>query len=224
MRVNTVGIQLRALFSDLNDRRFRLIATGFLSTLLISCGSLLWKLQPVQVPLVSTVSEKQINRTVWDQPNRTPRPLVSSLTSPPESNQEVNPKQENSLIVRATWSRNRNDLLNAISVEPTRCQNQVIDLSITNAKLLLSLPAYDDRGQSYSQYRLIFSANKVQQWQKTLSSAPEIGGSAYVHVLLVSISTRTQRKKDFYELKISARVRNDWQPLGRMVLRPKQVG
>lgn len=151
-------------------------------------------------------------------PSATPTAAVRNPSGTDVDEPQTNGKK-NAAIAHANWSRNREAALRAILLEPTRSDNQVIDLSQNT--LTLSLRAYNNSGQSYLLYRIRLTDEKGRWWSKELR-APKSGSSSYGYVLVLSILNRRAPEKPSYTLEIAARSQKGWERLGHLTLRTKK--
>lgn len=146
--------------------------------------------------------------------------IIASATPSPPPAEPPTPKKVATLVASAAWSKDREEALGSVPVEPTRGERRMIDLALRRTKVTLSLPLYDDEGRLYSGYRLTLSAAGTRLWQQTLRP-PKVSLTGYAHILALSLFTRQMPEADSYVLKVEGRNRDVWRSLGQVTFNPK---
>jgi hypothetical protein len=131
---------------------------------------------------------------------------------PPPSGQEPN-----QLIARATWNMAPDAALGAIRIEGTRSEATAVDLSLTQVTLLISLPVEDDRGQTYSRYRVTLVSAQKPVWTQTLR-APQASPGKRRHILSVVLFPQRLPREGSSAAQVEGQTRSGWQSLGQVPL------
>ena len=183
---------------------------GFL--LLTTCFTLLWfHSRPREGNIETSERAKPpIEEGQVKEPSVSPK--APGLTN---TSQKAEP-----LIARATWSRNPEDALSAIVVEPTRGEVTRLDFSGTRFRLLLSLPLFDD-DRVHTRYRVGLIAKGKRYWQQSLN-APKVSLTGSAHILILVLHPKQLSPGQVYDLQIEGLTSRGWAKTGHVLLAAKE--
>lgn len=198
----------------------RLVKAGVIAALIIVVSALIWWLFPAPLPRREVKLPGQSVQPHSEEQAEV-KPPAASVTPSPLPQPSPTPKEGRPLLASAAWSRDREAALRAVSVEPTRGEPQMIDLSRRQTKIILSLPIYSVEGQVYSRYRVTLSAAETQVWQQTLRK-PKVSLTGYAYILELSLFTRRLPLTGPYKLQVEGRTQSSWRPLGSVALSPEE--
>lgn len=146
---------------------------------------------------------------------------IISITPSPSSKPSRTTRDTQPLVAQARWSMERKEALKALSLEATRSETQIIDLSRDRTKLLISVPTHNESGQSYSRYRVTLLAAGTQLWQETLR-APKVSLTRYTHILNLDLFTKGLPPEESYDLRIEGPGQSGWEILGEIRLQSRE--
>jgi hypothetical protein len=199
------------------------IKAGLTATLVMAVSVLIWW----QSQLRPTTHEVRLPEQVaWPQSEGQGSPesiIIPIPPSPPKPKPTPSPAHKEVLpvIARAAWSTAREDALQAVRLEPTRGEPRMIDTSRREAKIVVSLPLYDEAGHVYTHYRLTLSTAGSRLWQQTLP-APKVSLTGYEHILKLTLSARRLRGSGAHALEAEGRTNRSWRPVGKVALSPQE--
>ena len=180
-----------------------------------------WQKQPLAKHREGVQQRSDQLQTEPDNSREIAKEPEASGTPSPIPKQSPSLKEMNPLIAQATWSVERNAALRAISLEPTRGEIQVIDMSSGETRVFLSVPLYDDQGRTYSSYRFTLSAPDARLWQRALR-APKVSLTGYAHILDLLVFTRRLPQSGSCDLNVEGSSQGVWRPVGKVRLKPKE--
>jgi hypothetical protein len=160
--------------------------------------------------------KKEVPERAAEPPVEQQKPGSPPIPSPPQ--QPSVSKEAGALIARATWSTDPQDVLSAITIEPTRGEAKAIDLA-GQTRISLSLPQYNEAGQKYSRYRVVIAGGKRKLWQQLLR-APSVSLTGNAHILNLVLSPERVPQKIAIDLRVEGWGSGQWHPLGHALLNP----
>ena len=198
------------------------LRTAVALAFIVVTSALVWWQLPLRPPRREIGLREKTGQTQGEQQVEGKTP-IASLTPGPLPRQSPTLREVNPLVARATWSVDRDAALRAVSLESTRGETQMIDLSHRQTKVFLSLPVYDEQGRTYSRYRLTLSAPETSFfWQQTLR-APKVSLTGYAHILDLMLFTRRLPQTGHYDLQVEGSIDGAWRPLGKVRFNPKRT-
>ena len=121
------------------------------------------------------------------------------------------------LIARAAWSSDPEAALRAVRIEPTRGEPARIDLSRRLTTLLVSLPAEDEAGRSFSRYRVTLVSGEKVAWQQVLLAPPATPNQRR-RIVRVDLMAQRLSENQHHRLQVEGRGRDGWHSLGHLEL------
>jgi hypothetical protein len=153
-----------------------------------------------------------------EQPGTEEEKPVQPVVPPAPPDQPTN-RDLTQTIARASWSRDPESALRAIQIEPTRGEVKQIELSRRQSQEFLRIPAYNNDGSRYSQYRMTILLAEKRVWQQTLR-APSVSLTSSSHIVDLMLFPSRMSGTDPYDLQVEGRSENGWKMLGHVVLNP----
>lgn len=193
------------------------LKVGMAAVLLLAASLFTWRRSQFRPPPPEAPPAGQVARQGDDEQGGGRAGAVTIVTPSPSPETPVAPKKVSPLMASAAWSTEREAALRAVPLEVTRGESRVIDVSRRDAKVLLSLPRYDEEGAEFIRYRLTLSAAGSRLWRQTLG-APKVSLTGYAHILALSLFERRLPGPGPYTLTAEGLAKGSWRPVGSVAL------
>lgn len=198
-------------------RRAGAITAGMAAALMLAAVFLIWRRPGPLPPSREVAPPEQAALSRGDEGGGREEPVITTTPPPPPPETPPAPKRSSPPPARAAWRTDREAALLAVPLELTRGESRVVGASRRDAKVVVSLPLYDERGRAYTRYRVTLSSGESRLWQQTLR-APKVSLTGYTHTLELALFAQRLRVPGPYVLAAEGRAEGPWRPVGKVAL------
>jgi hypothetical protein len=197
-------------------RRAWAITAGVAAALMLAAVFLIRRVPGPPPPPREVAPAEQVALPKGDEGGRRDEPVITTTPLPTPETQPA-PKRSSPELARAAWRTDREAALLAVPLELTRGESRVVGASRGDAKIVVSLPLYDERGTAYTRYRVTLSSGESRLWRQTLR-APKVSLTGYTHTLELALFAQRLKAPGPYVLAAEGRAKGPWRPVGKVTL------